>query len=355
MSEKYTDFGNVLSADIPKNGLTYGVGILGTGLYVPDRVITNKYWEDRVETTNEWIVSKTGIRERRFLDKNEVTSDMGIKAAEQAMHNADISPESIDCIIVTSFTPDYVLPSTALIIKEAIGATNAMPLDFGQVACAGIVYGIQVGSHLLQNKNYENILVIGSEAMSRVTNPKDRATCVFFGDACGALILRRMKNQSMGVLSWDLDSLLSHDVFVPHGGSRQPVNHKSIVEGKHYLHMNGQAVWKMATEVLPKSIQKAVDKAGFTVDDVDFFLIHQANEKIVKEVLNRLDVSEEKTLFNVHKFGNTGAGTLPTVLHEAIKNNKLKDDSLVVLSSVGAGFIWGSMVLRYSSDHSDFE
>ncbi|WP_241481485.1 3-oxoacyl-ACP synthase III family protein [Mesobacillus campisalis] len=332
------------------------VGILGVGSYVPSTIVTNQELEQKIDTTNEWIVAKTGIEERRHLEKEKATSHMCIMAANEALANAGILAKDLDAIIITTFTPDYILPSTALIVKEAIGASNAMPIDLNQVACAGTLYGMVLGTHFLLNPNHKNVLVIGAEAMSRIINPADRSTYVFFGDAAGAIVLRRMKKGvNAGILGWDINSKLEMDVHIPSGGSKSPVDQDSLSAGKQYLHMNGRNVWKNATTHLPSSVLSLLENHGFRKEDIDLFLFHQANLNIIKECMNQLGMPMDKTFCNVMKYGNTSAATLPVVLYEALKAGKIKQDDFLVLSTIGAGFLWGSMLIQFSMDSADFE
>ncbi|UNL87211.1 ketoacyl-ACP synthase III [Priestia koreensis] len=323
---------------------------------VPNKTITNEFWEERLNTTSNWIKEKTGIIERRHLDQHETTSDMFIAAAEQALVRANVTADELDAIIIATITPDFPLPSTALIVKEALGANKALTLDLTQVACSGLIYGMHLGAHLLQNKVLKNILVIGGDALSRIYNPNERGSCVFFGDACGAIILQRTKTTSMGILGWDIGSKLNFDgAGISHGGASKKITHEALDKGEHYLYMNGREVWKEATTVLPDTLQKSIQNANLQVHDIDFFILHQANEVLIKKVLEVLHISENKALFNVHKYGNTGAGTIPTVLHEAIIKGKIEDGDLIAFAGIGAGFKWGSMVMKYSSNPQDFE
>ncbi|MGE7623500.1 3-oxoacyl-ACP synthase III family protein [Viridibacillus sp. NPDC096237] len=351
---------SVLIKELPqivnKTGLTYGVGIKGTGMYVPDKVITNQFWEERLETTSEWIEKKTGIIERRHLSDIETTSDMCIAASVQALSRANVKAHELDAIIIATITPDYPLPSTALIVKEALGASRAITLDLTQVACSGLVYGMHVGAHFLQNKKMTHVLVIGSDALSRIYNPNERGSCVFFGDACGAMILQRTKDPSMGILAWDINSKLNfRGAGISHGGASNTLTHESLDRGQHYLYMNGQEVWKEATTVLPSTLQSSIKNAELKIEEVDFFILHQANAILIKEVLKTLNIDERKALFNVSKHGNTGAGTMPTVLHEAIIKGEIKDGDIIAFAGIGAGFNWGSLVMKYSSNSEDFE
>ncbi len=331
-------------------------GIVGMGAYVPERTVTNQDLENRLDTTKEWIVEKTGIIERRVLDRENATSYMCIEAAKEALRNTGISATELDAIVITTFTPDYILPSTALIVKEAIGADKAIPIDLNQVACAGTLYGMVVGNHFLMNPNHKNVMVIGAEAMSRITNPQDRSTYVFFGDAAGAIILRRMKKGvQSGILGWDIHSKLSMDVHVPGGGSKYPHSNEQLDQGRQYLNMNGKNVWKNATTKLPESIINLLERHNVKKDEVALFLLHQANLNIIKECMSLLDMPMEKTFCNVSKYGNTSAATLPVVLYEAFNAGKINHGDLLVFATIGAGYFWGSMLVQFSQDPADFE
>jgi 3-oxoacyl-[acyl-carrier-protein] synthase III len=333
---------------------TYPVGILSTGIYIPKRVITNDYWISRVDTSDAWIKEKTGIRERRFSD-NENTSDMCVSAAKEAMKNASLSPEEIDVLIVCTFTPDYLLPSTALIVKEELQATNAIPFDLTQTACAGLIYALHLGSHLLQNKSYKNILIVCGDSFSKIVSPTDRTSSVLVGDAAGAVILRRLKDNDSGILSWDTGSNLSFTVGITHGGTANPLSPDDVKENKHKFYMNGKEVWKQATTALPETLGKSLDKIDRSLSDLDFLLCHQANKRLIEYVLHNLNFDLNKTYLNVERLGNTGGATLPTVLHEAINNHKIKEGDLVGMTGIGAGFLWGSVIFRHVSTDNKFE
>ena len=339
----------------PCTGLAQPVGVAASGMFVPEERVDNDYWEQRVETTHEWIVEKTGIHRRRRIAPDSAMSDMAVEAALEALERGGTTPDEVDAIVLNTFTPDYQLPSTALIVKEKLGAHRAMPLDLGQVACTGVVYGVHVGAHLLQNRDTRCVLVIGGEAMSRIINPGDRTSAVFFGDGAGALLLRRTNDRELGVLSWHTDAELSMDVAIPHGGSARPVTHASLDAGRQYFAMNGRSVWESATRRLPESVRTSLARARAEVDDVDLFLLHQANANIVREVLHSLGVCEERTQCNISEYGNTCGATLPTVFHEAATANRMARGDLVSMAGVGAGFLWGSMLLRVSDDRGDYQ
>jgi 3-oxoacyl-[acyl-carrier-protein] synthase-3 len=335
-----------LSSPAGHGGPILPAAILRTGVSVPRHVVTNADLVTGLDTTDEWIRERTGIRERRFLEPSLSTSDMCLDAARHALHGSGVDAVDLDAIILATITPDQPLPSTALIVKEALGAHHAIPIDLNQAACAGGVLGILLGAQLLQNRQFNAVLVIGGETLSRLTNPADRTTRVFFGDAAGAVVLGRGA-EGYGVLSWDMDSSLSHSVEVRAGGSRHPITADTVAAGEHYLRMDGRVVWEEATERLPKSIEQAVALAGTSVHDVSHFVIHQANRNIINEVMRRLGVDVERAGITLDWLGNTGSATVFTVLHGAITSKKIQRDDLVVIAGIGAGFIWGTLCLRY--------
>ncbi|MFJ3387272.1 3-oxoacyl-ACP synthase III family protein [Lysinibacillus sp. NPDC086135] len=330
------------------NTLIRPIGILSSGMYVPKNEVSNNDLSESLDTSDEWIVTRTGIKTRRFVDESEATSDLCIAAAKEAIENASISPEEIDAIIIASFTPDQILPSTSVIVKDALGIKNAITLDLNQAACAGGIYGLFLGTHLLQNPSINNVLVIGAESLSKYTNPLDRTTRVFFGDAAGAIILN-YKEDGYNLMSWNLDSELSYKVEIPAGGSRKPTSFRTVDNNEHYIKMDGRTVWEMATKYLPNSIRSVINDMDLSPDDIDHYIIHQANLNIIKEVLKELNQPEYKTTINIDKYGNTGAATVLTVLHQALANNTLSRDESIVIGGIGAGFIWGALGFRKSN------
>jgi 3-oxoacyl-[acyl-carrier-protein] synthase-3 len=337
----------LLEADAgnPAAGLVHPVGILGTGLYVPRRVVTNEELTRTLDTTDEWIVSRTGIRERRYLDEGQATSDMCIAAGRQALERSGVAPADVDAVIVTTFTPDQPLPSTALIVKDALGAHRAFPLDLTQAACAGGIYAIVTAAHLLQNEAFRTVLVIGADAGSRGTDPRDRATRVFLGDAAGAVVLGRTE-AGFGILSWDTDGELSYEVEIPAGGSRRPTDPEGAAAGARYLKMNGKAVWAMATDKLPNSVRITARRAGIELGDIRHLLLHQANLNIINEAAQALGMPSERVPTTVARFGNTAAASMFTVLHESMES-RVEHGDILVMAGIGAGFLWGSLCFRH--------
>jgi len=344
--QQQTTHEKVLPAGVMSgSGLRIPVGIHGTAVYLPETVVTNDELTRNLDTTDEWIRQRTGITERRFLEAGLTTSDMCISAARKALAAAGLDPEDMDAVVVATFTHDQPLPSTAIIVKEALGAHRAIPIDLNQAACAGGVLGIFIGSHLLQNSGMHYVLVIGAECMSRVTDPTDRTTRVFFGDAAGAVVLGAV-SPGYGVLSWDIGSALSYGVQIPAGGASLPTSATTQRERQHYLQMDGRLVWDVATAFLPSSIASAVALAGAELEDVKHFLIHQANLNIIVATMDTLGIPLERAAITVDRLGNTGAATVFTVLHQVTSQRALRRDDLLVISAIGAGFLWGSLCLR---------
>ncbi|WP_235184410.1 3-oxoacyl-ACP synthase III family protein [Bacillus manliponensis] len=329
------------------SGLRTPVTIQGIGFYKPTQVITNEMLTKTLETTDEWIQTKTGIKERRFLEDGLVTSDMCLFASKQAMEDAQVLPEQIDVIILTTTTPDQRLPSTALIVKEQLGATNAIPIDLNQTGCAGGIFSIVLGSHMLQNSNIKNVLVIGAEVLSRITDPEERTTRVFLGDAAGAMILQKTE-EGNGILSWNIGSDLSHAVEIT-GGGTVPLQDEDIYKSQ-FLKMNGREVWKKATENLPKSICSAIECANLKMEDINHFIIHQANLNIIKEAMSAIGAPLDKASLTVQEQGNTGSATLFSAFYKAMSENKIKQGDHLVFSAIGAGFLWGSLCLKYKKN-----
>lgn len=328
------------------SGLRVPTTILGCGLAVPDKVVTNDDLIGSLDTSDEWIRERTGIRERRFLEDGRTTSDLCVRAAEQAMLASGVAAGELDAIVLATITPDQPLPSTALVVKEAIGAHRAVPVDLNQAACAGGVLGILLGAHLLQNGHWRHVLVIGGETLSRLTDPRDRTTRVFFGDAAGAVVLGRTV-AGYGILSWDTGSALSYSVQVPAGGARLPTSAATVAARQQFLRMDGRVVWREATRRLPESINRAVERAGLGIADIRHFAIHQANHNIIRSVLDQLGVAEDRAGVTIDRLGNTGSATVFTVLHGLWQRGELNRGDPVVISGIGAGYLWGSLCLRH--------
>ncbi|MFJ9952654.1 3-oxoacyl-ACP synthase III family protein [Kitasatospora sp. NPDC091207] len=329
-------------------GLSVPFTIAGTGMYLPPAVVTNQELTRTLDTNDEWITSRTGIRERRRLAPHLATSDMCVAAAHPALEAAGVEPARLDAVIVASYTGDQPLVSTALIVKDALGAHRALSLDVTQAACASGVQAVLIAAHLLQNPSITTVLVLAADCASRITDPTDRTTAVFFGDAAAAVVLTRSDTPGAGLLSYDLGSQLSYAVEIPAGGSRLPASTATVAAGNHYLQMDGRAVWSAATTRLPESIANAARRAGVPIDRIRHFFLHQANLNILTETVAALDIPRERVPVTVDRMGNTGSAGLFTALHSAASAGSLLPGDTYVLSGIGAGFQWGTLCLRHA-------
>lgn len=332
-----------------RSGLRTATGIIGVGSHLPPRVVTNEEIIRGLDTTDSWIRERIGVRERRFLEERYATSDMCVSAAVRALKDAGRTAEDVDAIVLATFTQDQPLPSTALTVAQRIGAHNAWALDLNQAACAGGVYGLIVAAHLLQNDSVNTVLVIGAECLSRVTDPKDRTTRVIFGDAAGAAVMTKVEDGA-GLLAWDVGGALSESVSVVAGGSRRPTDATTVEAREHYLRMNGRVVLNRATQELPTSIRSAVKKSELLLSDVHHFVLHQANLNIIHAVADDLGVDRGRMSTTIGALGNTGAATVFTVLDSLRASSELRGGDTVVISAIGAGFLWGSLCMRLTAD-----
>lgn len=320
--------------------------ITGTGSAAPQKILTNFDLEKIVETSDEWIRTRTGISERRIASQDEATSDMAFEAAKKALEASGISPLEIDGIVLATVTPDYFFPCTACIIQSKLGARNAFGFDIS-AGCSGFVYGLQIGKGIIEAGDARHILVVGAETMSRIMDFEDRATCVLFGDGAGAAVLSRadapgIKSLYLGANGdqWDL-------LYMPAGGSRMPPSEQSVRERLHYIKMKGNDIFKEAVKTMEIASLKAMDKAGVKPDDIDLFIPHQANHRIMDAVRRRLGFPEEKVFSNVDRYGNTSSASVPIALDEAIRSGRIREGDLVLFSVFGAGFTWASGVVRF--------
>lgn len=326
------------------------VGIIGTGYYVPEKILTNFDLENMVETNNEWIVERTGISERRIADENVPTSEIAIHAAENALKNAGVSPEEIDLIIFATLTPDTVIPSAACIIQNKLKAVNAAAFDLS-AACSGFVYGISVGSQFIKSGMYKKVLVVAAETLSKLVNWEDRNTCILFGDGAGAAVLSQVED-GYGILGIELGADGSGGDFlnVPASGSLHPATTKTIEDKLHYIHMNGSEVFKFAIKIMGEAALKSLDVAGLKPEDIDCLIPHQANIRIIKSAAKRLSLPMDKVVVNVDKYGNTSAASIPIALSEAVESSRIKKGDVVVLVGFGAGLTWASCVMKWAKE-----
>ena len=323
------------------------VGIVGTGFYVPKKVLTNFDLEKMVDTTDEWIRTRTGISERRIADDNEATSDLAGKAARKALEDACLNPDEIDLIIVATLSPDMSFPSTACLVQHKLGIKNACAFDL-EAACSGFIYGLSVADAFIKSSTYKIALVIGAETFSRIVDWKDKSTCVLMGDGAGAIVLREVVN-GKGILYTYLgaDGSGADLMKQPAGGSRLPATEETVKQGLHYFKMQGNEVFKHAVRIMSASTITALKKANLSNEDVDWLIPHQANSRIIQSVAKRLCIPMEKVIVNLDKYGNTTAATIPIALDEAVKQGKIKEGDIVVLVAFGAGLTWGACVLRW--------
>ena len=323
------------------------VGIIGIGSYVPDRIVTNKELEKIVETSDEWIVGRTGIKERRIAAPEMATSDMATEAAQKALEDAGISADELDLIIVGTATPDMFFPSVACLVQANIKATHAAALDLTS-GCAGCLYALVTASQFIKAGLYKKILVIGAETLSKILDWTDRNTCVLFGDGAGAAVLAETKS-GYGILGADLgaDGSGGDLLKLPAGGSRMPVSSETIAQRMHFVHMNGNEVFKFAVKIMGETSIKALENCGLTPNDVDYFVPHQANIRIIQSAAKRLKLPMDKVFVNVDKYGNTSAASIPIALEEAIHGGKIKNGDVVVLVGFGAGLTWASCVIKW--------
>ena len=309
-----------------------GVGILGLGHYLPERVVTNKEFEKMVDTTDEWIRTRSGIEERRFARDDEETSDMAYEAAKLALEDANVSPEEIDMIIVATVTQDMPFPSVAAMLQERLGAKRAAAMDLA-AACAGFMYGMITAKQFIETKAYEKILVVGADKLSKILDFTDRNTCVLLSDGAGAAVMGEV-SEGRGILSFELGADGS-------GGKHLNLNEKG------YVAMNGREVFKFAVRQMPQSTINVIEKAGLMKEDVDFLVPHQVNIRIMEAARQRLGISEDKMAKTIHKYGNNSAASIPIALSEAVKEGKIKDDDILVLVGFGGGLTWGAVALKW--------
>ncbi|HWR43216.1 beta-ketoacyl-ACP synthase III [Sporomusa sp.] len=323
------------------------VGIIGLGTYVPEKIMTNKDLESIVETSDEWIVERTGIRERRIADPSMATSDLASRAAQKALDDAGVTAEEIDLIIVATATPDMFFPSVACLVQANIKATNAAAFDLS-AGCSGFVYGMVTGSQFIKAGLYKKVLVIGAETLSKILDWSDRNTCVLFGDGAGAAVLAETA-PGCGILSSHLgaDGSGGDLLKLPAGGSRNPATADTISQKMHFVHMNGNEVFKFAVKVMGEAAVKALEDAGLNSGDVDCLIPHQANIRIIQSAAKRLKLPLDKVMVNVDKYGNTSAASIPIALDEAVHSGKIKQGDTVVLVGFGAGLTWASAVIKW--------
>ncbi|NLK07626.1 MAG: ketoacyl-ACP synthase III [Firmicutes bacterium] len=314
---------------------------------VPEKILTNADLEKMVETTDEWITTRTGIKERRIAAPGEATSDLATRAARQALEGAGVEPEQLDLIIVATVTPDMSFPATACIVQMELGADNAAVFDLS-AGCSGFVYALDIAARTIESGAYERVLIIGADVLSKITDWSDRSTCVLFGDGAGAAVVGPVQN-GKGLLAADLGAVgkSGHFLTLPAGGSRTPASVETVEGGQHYIHMHGNEVYKFAVRVMGETTKKALAKCGLTSKDIDVFIPHQANIRIIDAACRRLGIEDEKVFVNVHAYGNTSAASVPIALYEAYHEGLIHDSDIVALVGFGAGLTWASAILKW--------
>ncbi len=333
----------------PESLFPRGAGIAGTGHAVPSGVLTNRDLESMVDTSDEWIVERTGIRERRICRNGEVTSDLAAEAAKKALEDAGMNAQDVDLIIVATVTPDMPFPSCACIVQAKIGASRAAAFDLG-AGCTGFVYALAVASELVASGRYDTVLVIGAEMLSKIVDWRDRNTCVLFGDGAGAAVVRPARLGD-GVITYVVgaDGSRGDLLTLPAGGSARPASHETVDAGLHYLQMRGNQVYRFAVRIMVEATRAVLDRAGLTESDIQCVIPHQANQRLIDLAAERLG-APEKVYSNVARFGNTSAASIPIALDEVSRAGKLKSGDRVLLVAFGAGLTWGSAILRWCKD-----
>lgn len=323
--------------------------ITGVATYVPPRVVTNLDLEKIVDTSDEWIRTRTGILERHYVDPGVGASHLGAEAARKVLAAKNIDPAEIDMIVVASVTPDMLFPATACLIQNNLGATKAWGFDLS-AACSGFVYALTVGSQFVGAGTHKKVLVIGSDVMTSILDFKDRATCVLFGDGAGAVLLEPAASDTEGIIdfSHDIDGSGGCNLYMPAGGSLHPASQETVEKRMHYVHQEGQQVFKYAVRRMSELACQVLERNGFSTKDLALVVPHQANLRIIRAMQERLGVDESKILINIDRFGNTTAATIPLGLADAIEQNRVRKGDLVLLIAVGAGYTTGAVLLRWA-------
>jgi len=322
--------------------------ITGWGMTVPSRLVTNDDLAQMVDTTDEWIRERTGIRERHIAGGEDTTASLAVEAALKALRVANLNPDDLDLIIVSTSSPEHIFPATACLVQDRIGATKAGAFDL-LAACSGFIYALNMATQAIRSGAIKNALVIGAETLSRITDWEDRNTCVLFGDGAGAFVLQAGEEPG-GVISAVMrsDGSGSESLSVPAGGSRLPASPETLLHRQHYIHMKGREVFRFATRVMVQATKEAVDKADLTLDDIHLLIPHQANQRIIEAALRGLDIPMERCISNVERYGNTSTASIPIATCEAIQRGRLHGGDWVVFVGFGAGLTWGAAVVKWT-------
>jgi 3-oxoacyl-[acyl-carrier-protein] synthase-3 len=325
------------------------ISITGIGAYAPGRVLTNDDLSQMMDTSDEWIVERTGIRERRIAAEGEALSDLALPASREALEQAGVDPVTVDLVIVATVTPDMAFPSAGAIIADELGAPDAAAYDLS-AGCTGFMYAVAQGYGMVAAGLARRALVVGGDVLSKILDWTDRRTAVLFGDGAGAVVLERVSEG--GFLGFELgaDGSGGPQLFIPAGGSREPASAETIADRRHFVQMNGREVFKFATRVLVSSAQKVLAECGKTVDDVDVYIPHQANIRIIDHAAEKLGIPKDKIVINVDRYGNTSSGSIPLALADAQADGRLRDGALVLMTGMGAGLTWGSGLIEWTAN-----
>jgi 3-oxoacyl-[acyl-carrier-protein] synthase III len=322
--------------------------ITSLGRYVPERVMTNADFERIIETSDEWIRTRTGIERRHVVEPGTPTSELAVRAARQALERRGVAPSELDLIVVGTVTPDMIFPSTACLVQDKLKASKAWGFDVS-AACSGFLYALTLGAQFIQTGAHKKVLVIGADVMTSILDYQDRATCVLFGDGAGAVLLEPAEDDT-GILDFvnEVDGSGGCHLYMPAGGSARPASHETVDQRMHYIRQEGQHVFKYAVRKMAEAPRQLLERHNLTPADLDLFVAHQANTRIIDAAADRLGLPEAKVVKNIHEYGNTTAGTIPLALATALDERRLKRRDLVMLASVGAGFTVGAMLLRWT-------
>jgi 3-oxoacyl-[acyl-carrier-protein] synthase-3 len=325
------------------------VAIAGLATYVPPRVLTNADLEKMVDTSDEWILQRTGIRERHIVDPGVGTSDLAAEAARRALAQAHLTPADVDFIVVGTTTPDTIFPSTACLVQHKIGATRAWGFDLG-AACSGFTYALTTATHMVAGGAHRHGLAIGADVMSSIIDYQDRATCVLFGDGAGAAVVSPARDERLSIIDFEaeIDGSGGPALCMPAGGSLRPASHETVDQRLHFVKQDGPAVFKFAVRKTEEICRRVLERNGFSVNDLDLFVSHQANRRIISSAADKLGLPADKVVINIERYGNTTAATIPLALQDAIDDGRLKRGDLALLASVGAGFTVGAVLLRWA-------
>jgi 3-oxoacyl-[acyl-carrier-protein] synthase-3 len=330
----------------PRN--TVRAKISAVGAYVPPRLLTNADLEHMVATNDQWITERTGIRQRHIVDKGTATSDLAAEASRDCLAKANVSASDVDAIIVATVTPDMFFPATACLVQEKIGATGAWGFDLS-AACSGFIYALQMGAKLIESGAHKKVLVIGADVMSSIIDYTDRATCILFGDGAGAVLLEPGAEGEVGLIDFvhEIDGSGASSLYMPGGGSLNPSTVDTVNSKMHFVHQEGGAVFKVAVRKMSELSEALLSRNGLTANDIDLFIPHQANQRIILSTAEKLGMPEEKIVINIGEYGNTTAATIPLAMHTALEQGRLKKGGLILLASFGGGYTIGTTLLRW--------